>query len=140
VKGKVTYTSDTIRSSLISIKSGSSIYKASKHFGIPWSTLKDYATKFLEDPSKVDVCKNGKPFVLPTELELKVVNYVTKMQDIGFGLTVNQVRHTAFQVAETVGIKHPFNKESKLAEWHWWMSFKARYNLSLRTPQNLSIS
>jgi hypothetical protein len=120
-----TYTSDTIRSALISIKSGSCVYKVSKHFGIPWSILKNYATKFLEDPCIVDVCKNGKPFVLPSELELKVGNYVTKMQDIGFGPTVNQVRQTAFQVAETAGNKHPFNKESKLPGWHWWMSFKA---------------
>jgi hypothetical protein len=31
------------------------------------------------------------------------------MQDLGFGLRVNQVRHVAFKVVEAAGVNHPFN-------------------------------
>jgi hypothetical protein len=61
--------------------------------------------------------KIGKPFVMHPNLEIQVVNYILRMQDIGFGLTVNQVRRVAYKVVEAAGINHPFNRESQMAGW-----------------------
>ena len=46
------------------------------------------------------------------DIGIKVVNYIVSMQDLGFGLTVNQVRQAAFKVVEAAGKNHPFNQES----------------------------
>jgi hypothetical protein len=46
----------------------------------------------LEDPARTSMVKIGKPFVMPLDTEIKIVNYILRMQDLGFGLTVNQVR------------------------------------------------
>ncbi|KAJ4436446.1 hypothetical protein ANN_19079 [Periplaneta americana] len=113
---KRSYTSETIKEALRRVKEdGWTIYKDSKQYGIPWSTLKDYVNKFLDNPCSASVSKIEKSFVMPAELEIKIVKYVTTMQDMGFGLTVNQVRMVAFKVVEAAGIKHPFNRESKMA-------------------------
>lgn len=62
------------------------------------------------------------------------------MQEIGFGLTVKQIRIVAYRLAEQAQIKHPFSTTKQCAGWYWWASFKKRYNLSLRTPESLSMN
>ena len=81
------------------------------------------------------MAKTGKPFVVPPDIEIKILT----IKDLGFGLTVNQVRRVAFKVVEAAGINHPFNREIQMACWYWRDKLRERYNLSLRTPQNLSI-
>lgn len=73
-----------------------SLYAASKATGVPWSTLKDYVNK--DDRS---LAKLGRPFALTADLEVKLYHYIITMQELGFGLTVNQIRHTAFELAKT---------------------------------------
>jgi hypothetical protein len=89
----------------------------SKWYNIPWSTLKDYIKKNLDDPASTSQEKIGKPFVKPPDLETQVVNYILWLQDLGFGLTVNQVRQVAYEVVEAAGINHLFNRESQMAGW-----------------------
>lgn len=60
------------------------------------------------------------------------------MQELGFGLTVNQIRKLAYDLAEKVGRERFFHMEKKIASKWWWGKFKERYNnLCLRTPENL---
>jgi len=56
--------------------------------------------------------KIGKPFVMLPDIGIKVVNYILSMQDLGFSLTVNQLRQAAFKVVEAAGKNHLFNQES----------------------------
>ena len=98
-----------------------SVYKDSKQFSIPWSTFKNYVSKYLTtetdqqiDLSLVRLTKMGKPFGMSSELEAKLVIYIQKMQELGFGLTVNQVRHIAYKLVEQSAIPHPFNKTKKI--------------------------
>jgi hypothetical protein len=58
------------------------------------------------------MAKIGKPSVMLSDIGIKVVNYILSMQDLGFGLTVNQVRQVAFKVDEVTGKNHQFNSES----------------------------
>ena len=77
-----------------------------------WSTLKDYTKNYLQVPARTSTAKIGKPFVMLPDIGIKVANYILSMQDLGFGLTVNQVRQVAFKVVEAAGENHPFNQES----------------------------
>jgi len=52
--------------------------------------------------------KIGKPFVISLDIEIKIVNYILSMQDLGFSLTVNQVRYVVFNVVEAAGMNHLF--------------------------------
>ncbi|XP_039296637.1 tigger transposable element-derived protein 1-like [Nilaparvata lugens] len=113
------------------------VYKASKVTGVPYNTFK----RFINDNNDllhVNVPKLGRPFALPVDLEQKILKYILDMQELGFGLTVLQVRKLAYQLAEIVNRQHMFNEEKKSASKWWWCKFKERYNLCLRVPENLS--
>ncbi|KAJ4426759.1 hypothetical protein ANN_26558, partial [Periplaneta americana] len=65
---------------------------------------------------------------------------IQKLECIGFGLTVHQMRWTAYRAAEAEGINHPFSRKNEMAGFYWWVNFKKRFNLALRTPENLSLN
>jgi hypothetical protein len=60
------------------------------------------------------------------------------VQDLGLGLTVNQVRRVAFRVADAAGMNHPFSRQGQMTGWYRRDKLGERYNLSLWTPENLS--
>lgn len=121
------------------VKDGCSMYKAAKECHVPWSTLKDFITR-TKDEEDVRQCvpKLGKPFALPVELEQRIYKYIITMQELGFGLTVIQIRKLAYQLAESTGKKHPFNSTEEVAGEWWWKDFKNRYGLTLRVPENIA--
>jgi len=45
------------------------------------------------------MAKIGKPFVMPPDIEIKILS----IQDLGIGLTVNQVGRVAFKAVELQG-------------------------------------
>jgi hypothetical protein len=79
------------------------------------------------------MAKFGKPFVMHPGIEIKILNYIISKKDLGFGLAVNRVRRVAFKVVEAAEMNHPFNR------LYWWDKLKERYNLSLKTPQNITM-
>ncbi|XP_065639898.1 uncharacterized protein LOC136072595 [Hydra vulgaris] len=111
-----------------------SIYKAAKINGVPWSSLKD----FLKRDNVELVPKMGRPYALTSDLEIQILNYIIKMQELGFGLTVLQVRKIAHKIATTAGRGSYFNEYNESASKWWWVNFKKRYNLTLRVPENLA--
>ena len=111
-----------------------SIYKAAKINGVPWSSLKD----FLKRDNVELVPKMGRPYALTSDLEIQILNYIIKMQELGFGLTVLQVRKIAHKIATTAGRGSYFNEGNESASKWWWVNFKKRYNLTLRVPENLA--
>ncbi|KAJ8895415.1 hypothetical protein PR048_000747 [Dryococelus australis] len=74
----------------------------------------DHKTQTLIQPLALK--KIGPPFALEPEIEQKVFNYVISMQELGFGLTVEQVKVIAFDVAEASGYRNFFNKQKRLPE------------------------
>jgi len=70
---KRSYTTESMKEALRLINNeGWSLYKVSKQYNIPWSTLKDY-TKRLKGPTRTGMAKIGKPFVMPPDIEIKIV-------------------------------------------------------------------
>lgn len=60
------------------------------------------------------------------------------MQERGFGLTVTKIKQIALSLAKATNMSCTFNDGKGSADWIWWVKFKERYGLSLRTPENLS--
>ncbi|KAJ8894363.1 hypothetical protein PR048_007010 [Dryococelus australis] len=121
------------------------IYKASEHYSIPWSMLKDYVSKYLPtetnrtDLTNVKLSRIGKLLGMSSELEVELVSYIVKMQEFGFGLTLNQIRHLAYKSVEQSGSQYPFNKTKEMTGWFWWVNFKSCYGLTLRQPEHLAL-
>ncbi|CAK1586867.1 unnamed protein product [Parnassius mnemosyne] len=138
------YNEATLRTAVENVlEKNMTVYRASKEFGIPWTTLKDNVLRAKEEKDKgiktqFIMSKIGRPFSLTVEIEQKLVAYIIEMQELGFGLTVNQIRKIAFSLAEANNPKHCFSSDKGFAGWNWWVSFKQRYGLSLRIPENLS--
>jgi hypothetical protein len=74
----------------------------------------------VEDPAKTSMAKIGKPFVMPPDIEIKILNYILNMHNLVFSLTVSKVRRVAFKVVEAAGINHKFNWEIQRAGWYRW--------------------
>lgn len=59
------------------------------------------------------VQKMGRPYVLASDLKLELLNYMIKMQKLGFGLTVLQVRKIAYKIATAAKHRFYFNEEKE---------------------------
>lgn len=132
---------DMLRAAQMVREEGVSIYKASKDMNIAWTSLKRYLSKTENaDGNQVihDLPKLGRPFALPADLEVRIFNYIIAMQELGFGLTVQNIRKLAFSVAKSVDRGHFFMEDNEIASKWWWTNFKKRYGLTLRVPENLA--
>lgn len=137
------YSEAVLKSAIESVlKSRLTVYGASKEYNVPWSTLKVNVERVKQErelgETQIKMLKVGRPFSLSVNLEQSLLSYIVQMQEIGFGLTVNQIRQLAFTLADNSDSKHYFNANKRHAGWNWWVGFKERYGLSLRSPENLS--
>jgi hypothetical protein len=60
------------------------------------------------------------------------------MKELGFGLPVSMLRKVAYQLGKSSGPEHLMNADKDSASKWWWVSYKKRYNLALRIPENLA--
>ena len=82
-------------------------------------------------------CKPGPCTVLTKDEEQRLARYIVDMADMGFGLSRDDIRSTAYKIAEACGRAHPFHNE--MAGVPWLDGFFRRHpNLTLRKPQPLS--
>ncbi|KAL3272489.1 hypothetical protein HHI36_013967 [Cryptolaemus montrouzieri] len=117
-----------------------SIYKTSKQISVSCSTLKDFMARNENHPNNQQtVPKTGRPFGLTIALEGQLFNHIIKMQELGFGVTVQMVCRTAYRLAEHGGRQNFFGRKDKKVAGKWgWTEFKKRYNLSLRLPETFA--
>ncbi|XP_078317864.1 uncharacterized protein LOC144620577 [Crassostrea virginica] len=92
-----------------------SIFKASRVFGIPRTTLsRRLLTMDLESPA-------SKPTILSKDEENSLVGHILEMEEQGFGLTITaDVCNLAYSIMSKSGRKNPFNEEKKMAGYDWW--------------------
>ena len=106
--------------------------QAARDYGVPVTTLKRRV-----DGEVPLIAKPGPATVLTKEEEQKLCDYCLKMCDMGYGLTVEDVRRTAYQIANTSGRPHPF-KDGKAGR-DWYDGFVRRFpTLTLRKEEALS--
>lgn len=83
----------------------------------------------------------GRPNDLTDEMESELVKHVLLMESRFFGLSITDLRHLAYQLAEKHGLTHRFNKETQLAGWKWYYKFiKNHPEISLRSPEATSMA
>ncbi|KAB0804261.1 hypothetical protein PPYR_01231 [Photinus pyralis] len=119
--------------------------KASKEYGVPRSTIEARVKKVKrgvlnrEDSSKKGLGRHKPVFTLAQEEEL--VEHILSMEARLFGLTLDQLRSLAFELAHRNGISHRFNMEKKKAGKAWLYAFLARHpNVKLRSPEPTSLA
>ncbi|KAJ8893756.1 hypothetical protein PR048_006356 [Dryococelus australis] len=99
---KMTKAIDTVRKKNMGWK------KASKQFNVPKTTPMRLSNMKYVTPEEAAKTKRGRPTVLGKDLEEKLVHCSHAMEAYFFGLTCNDLRRIAVQLAERNNIEHPF--------------------------------
>lgn len=115
------------------------IKKASGVFHVPKTTLRRRArdkNKLAKDGMK-DL--GGIRPVFTEAMELDLVNYITNMEVMLFGLTINDIRSLAYQVAQRNGLSDAFGNDKDKVGRDWLNGFLRRHpQIALRTPEATS--
>ncbi|XP_012540412.1 uncharacterized protein LOC105838982 [Monomorium pharaonis] len=104
--------------------------KASIEMDVPQRTLRRLADEKYGSPEKAAACKHGRAPIFSAELEEELVQYCSMMSHF-YGLTTEDLRRMALQLAVRNNIKHPFNNTMAGKKW---------LTLFLRRHPNLSIN
>ena len=132
------YGMDNLHAAIAKVSSGEmSKRKAEAVFGVPRKTL----TRHLKGQVKVPGSLGRFKPALGNDYEKALVDHAIALQQMLFGLTTTDFRKLAFDIAEKLGLPHPFNKDDKMAGKDWLASFLARHpELSVRHPEPTSMS
>lgn len=133
-----TWTAQQLEDAMTSVKNNTmGVNKAAIKFGIPKTTLKDRLKKNCNKKTP----RLGPPSCLGDAAEQKLVNHIKKLQSYGFAPDRKSVRTWAFLLAEKLGVKHKFNKESGQAGYDWLQLFLHRHpDISIRKAEGVSIA
>ena len=133
-KRKLLWTKESMAAAVTNEETGMGIREAPRLYNIPFETLRRRVNHIV--PLE---CRSGPPTILTEDKEHRLASYCVKMCDMGFGLSRDDVMHTAFKIAKAMGRKHPFSNGS--AGRAWFDSFRARHpNLTIKSAQSLSHS
>ena len=94
------WTKESMAVAVRSVKGGMGIREVSRLYNISYETLRRRANHVV--PLE---CRSGLPTVLTEDEEHQLALYCVKMADMGFGLSRDDVMHTAFKIAEATGRK-----------------------------------
>ena len=109
------WTPETMSRAVLARSDGMSVKQASIQFDIPRATL----TRHIKQLVSGD-CSLGryKP-VFSSEMERELSKHIVEMQERFYGLMPSNVRKLAFEFAEKLRIKHPFDCNTKMAGEDW---------------------
>ncbi len=111
---------------------------AAKQYQIPRETLRRYILKNkVHNATKKKAMEHNS--CLGKHNEESLVILILKIESLGFGFTLSQIRRMAYEFAESNAIVYTFNKTTKMAGETWFSKFMKRHpQLSLRKPEKLS--
>ena len=113
------------------VSEGGGLREAARLYGVPHETLRRRVLGVVEMG-----CKPG-PSTILTKDEEGLARYIVDMADMGFGLSRDDIRFTAYKIAEKCGRPHPFQNE--IAGRAWLDGYlKRNPKLTLRSAQPLS--
>lgn len=131
---KAKWTSEQIQQAMKAVNEGTSIRKASKQYGIPFSTLQERLKSGI-----VDAPTLGRKCDFPPNHEQELAEHVKMLSKVFYGMTTVQLRRTAYEYATRNNIKHRFNHDNKMAGLDWLYGFLKRHHISVRKPEAVSI-
>jgi len=114
--------------------------KASRVFSVPQTTLERYVKDRQKSSSEAVKTKLGRKQVLPCETENDLAELCLSMERKFFGLTMADIMRLAYQLAVRNGIKNQFWKRNEKAGRKWLKNFLCHLQISVRTPEGLSLS
>ena len=128
------WSDESMAAAVRSVREGMGLRESARLYNVPIETLRRRVI------GSVDLdCKSGPPTVLTKDEEDMLARYLVEMADMGFGLSPEDVRYTAFRIAEASGRPHPF--QSGIAGYAWMDGFRVRHpRLAVHTAQSLSRS
>ncbi|CAM1318676.1 Uncharacterised protein r2_g2668 [Pycnogonum litorale] len=113
---------------------------AAKTYGVPKATLSRHEKK-QNIYANEDVKFHGGVSCLGEDLEQELIDQCLALEERFFGLTMNELRELAYQLAESNGIAHNFSKDAEMAGKKWYYGFMRRHpKLSLREPESTSLA
>ena len=114
--------------------------KASKEFHVPRSKLRDRIKKknIVRTGSSKGFVGGFQPVFSPNQ-EDELCRYILDMEEMLLGLSRDDIRSLAYQLAQKNGIANRFREENEKAGTDWYYGFMRRHpQLSLRTPEATS--
>lgn len=111
-----------------------------KKLSIRWVAKQFYVPKYtlerrVNGKRKVDD-PGSKPTVFSADQENHLLGHILEMANCGFGMTVDDICRTAYAMAETLKIKHPFSKTKAKAGYDWYEDLMRRHpQLAIRKPE-----
>jgi len=132
-KKRLQWSVDSMSEALKAVKiDGKGLRQAAREYDVPVTTLK----RRVDDVVDLDA-KPGPQTVLTKEEEKKLCKYCFDMCDMGYGLTVEDVKRIAYQIVNNSGRPHPFRDGR--AGRDWYEGFLRRFpNITLRREEVLS--
>lgn len=113
--------------------------KACKLYNVPHTTLQ----RFVNSGKIPEECVNqsvGRKPVLPHHLENVLVEYLIDMDNRFYGLTREDVKRMAYQVAVKNNIPHPFTNEAAGRAWFDLFIRRHQHKLTIHKPIGTSFS
>ena len=114
------------------------IRDAARHFKVPKSTLHRLSSKPDSLGEIVASTSLGRNSILPPQLEEELVVYLLQMEKTFYGLTRNDVRKIAFELAERNNIEHPFTDGMAGRAWFDHFMYRHKNRLSVRKSTGTS--
>ena len=122
---------------------GQSIRKAALMFGLDKMTLYRYLKKVESHGQECIVgydAVSQSHYILPPKMEKDLAAHIQLLADNYHGLTLIKCKELAYEFAIRNNIKVPNSwQNDKKAGRGWWLGFKSRQNLSIRTPEATSL-
>lgn len=118
-KKRKCYTNAQVTEALSSIRRGMSIYKASRLYNVPESTLRNKRDERYEN----EHC--GKQPVLTLNEERQIVDWIHYLHQCGFPVTKKQLLHTVSKLVENLQRPNPF--KDGVPGKNWYSRFMLRH-------------
>lgn len=132
------WTQENLIQAIDRINSGEmGINEAARTYGIPSRTLRRRRRSGIVT-TELPLGPQG---IFGIENEKRLVRHIQRLEKAGFAPDRETIRSLAYQFAEKLQLKHPFNTETQLAGYDWLNSFLRRNTeLSIRKSQGLSLA
>jgi len=124
------------------VREGCSIRAAAKDFNIARMTLKRFIEKSNDQQNQIFGYKNCqiKNMIFSSEMETELADHIKTLAEQFHGLTRNKCRALIVEYAVRNEVKIPDSWQNNgMTGEHFWISFKERNRLSIRTPEATSI-
>lgn len=133
---------NAMREAIEAVKRGEmGFLKASKQFQVPRSTLKRRVKGANKIATGYTKGLGSRRPVFSAEQETELLAHILDMERRFYGLTLDDVRRLAYQLAVKNKLNHNFNENKEMAGKIWAQGFRKRHpEITLRSPEATSLA